>query len=122
MNENITLIVDAVGNLTLNEVLELKNALMKKYGITAVSPAPIECPCNQVAEEQQTEFAIILRNCGPDKIKCIKLIKEVTGLGLTESKALAESSGAIIKRDMSRNEALELIQRFILIQAHVELQ
>ena len=105
-------IVDAIGNLTVLELADLVKALEEKFGVTAAAPMAVAMPgggggagaAAQVAEEQ-TEFDVILKNIGDKKIQVIKVVRELTGLGLKEAKDLVDGAPKPVKEKVTKAEA-----------------
>lgn len=105
-------IIEAVEKMTVLELSELVKALEERFGVTAAAPviaaAPAGAPAAQAAvaaEEEKTEFDVILKETGPKKIQVIKAVRELTALGLRESKEVVEEAPSPIKRGVSREEA-----------------
>lgn len=109
-------IIEAIEKLSVLELVELKKALEERWGVTAAAPvmaavataaapAAAAAAAAPAAEEEQTEFEIILKEIGPEKIKVIKVVRELTNLGLKESKELVESAPASVKKGVSKEEA-----------------
>src|SRR6187402_8512 len=94
-------IVNAIGSLSVLEVVELISDLEKKFGVTAAAPAAGAAPA--AAVEEQTEFAVTLAEYPADKkVGVIKVIRELTGLGLKEAKDLVEGAPALVKEGVSK--------------------
>lgn len=109
-------IIEAIEKLSVLELVELKKALEERWGVTAAAPvmaavATTAAPAAAAAAaapaeaEEQTEFEVILKEIGPEKIKVIKVVRELTNLGLKESKDLVESAPASVKKGVSKEEA-----------------
>ena len=107
-------IIEAIEKLSVLELVELKKALEERWGVTAAAPvvaaaaptaAPAAAAAAPAAAEEQTEFEVILKEVGPEKIKVIKVVRELTNLGLKESKDLVESAPASVKKGISKEEA-----------------
>ncbi len=94
-------------NLTVKEVNELANILKDEYGIEpAAAAVAVAGPAAAGEEvEEQTEFDVILTAAGGSKLAVVKLVKELTGLGLKEAKAMAEEAGAVVKEGISKEDA-----------------
>ena len=95
-------------NLTVKEVNELATILKDEYGIepaAAAVAAAGPAAGGPVAEEEQTEFTVVLKAAGPSKLAVVKLVKELTGLGLKEAKGLVDSAPANVKEAVSKDEA-----------------
>jgi large subunit ribosomal protein L7/L12 len=102
-------IVEAIGNLTVLELAELVKALEEKFGVTAAMPvavaaAPAADAAGAVAEEQ-SEFDVILKGAGSNKIQVIKVVRELTGLGLKEAKDLVDGAPNPVKEKVTKEEA-----------------
>jgi len=105
-------IIEAIEKLSVLELVELKKALEARWGVTAAAPvvtataaAAAPTAAAAPAAEEQTEFEVILKEVGPEKIKVIKAVRELTNLGLKESKALVDSAPSSVKKDVSKEEA-----------------
>jgi len=109
-------IIEAIGKMTVLELAEMVKALEEKFGVSAAAPmmavaAPSGGGVVALVEEEQTEFDVILENAGSAKIPVIKVVREITGLGLTESKALVDAAPKAIKEKVSKAEAEELVAK-----------
>ena len=109
---NVEAIVESISGLTAIELSELKKALEDKFGVSAAAPAfnPAMfagmAPAAAAAEEvEQTEFTAVLESAGDAKLAVIKVVREITGLGLKEAKDLVDSAPKAIKEAVSRDEA-----------------
>jgi large subunit ribosomal protein L7/L12 len=114
-------------NLTVKEVNELAGILKDEYGIepaaAAVAVAAPAAGAGEEAEEAvQTEFDVILKSAGPSKLAIVKLVKELTGLGLKEAKEVVDSAPKAIKEKVSKDEAEALKQQLVEAGAEVELK
>ena len=104
-------ILDAIGNMTLVEVSELVKKFEEKFGVTAAAPvavaaAPAAAAAAPAAEvEEQTEFTATLTEIGPNKIPVIKVVRELTGLGLKEAKDLVDAAPKAVKEAVTKDEA-----------------
>ncbi|AUD62341.1 50S ribosomal protein L7/L12 [Tenericutes bacterium MO-XQ] len=98
--------IEALKEMTLLEIKELVDGLKEEFGIdpTAVAAAPAAGAAAAAAEEQ-TEFDVILKNFGTNKIAVIKVVREVTGLGLADAKKLTETADAVIKEKIKKEDA-----------------
>ena len=115
--------------LTLLEAAELKTILKDEYGIEpaaggavmmAAGPAASAAPAE--AAEEQTEFDVILKSAGAQKINVIKEVRAITGLGLKEAKDLVEAGGKAVKEGVSKTEAEEIQKKLVAAGAEVELK
>lgn len=104
-------LVDAISALTLVEAAELKTALEDKFGVTAAAPmmmAAAPAAAAAPVAEEQTEFDVELTEIGASKLNVIKVIRELTGLGLKEAKDLVESAPKVVKEGASKDEAADI--------------
>ena len=110
---DIQKLIEEVKGMTVLELNELVKALEEEFGVSAAAPVAVAAPAADAApaEEEKTEFKVVLKAVGGNKIGVIKVIKEVTGLGLVESKALAED-GKVIKESATKEEADAMIAKF----------
>jgi large subunit ribosomal protein L7/L12 len=103
-------ILDAIGNMTVLEVVDLISAMEEKFGVTAAAAVAVAAP-GAVAEaapvEEQTEFNVILASFGANKVTVIKTVRALTGLGLKEAKDAVESAPMTLKEAVSKAEAEE---------------
>ncbi|MGF7139634.1 50S ribosomal protein L7/L12 [Roseimarinus sediminis] len=113
-------------NLTVKEVNELAEILKEEYGIepaaAAVAVAGPAAGGEAAAEEVQTEFDVILKSAGASKLAVVKLVKELTGLGLKEAKEVVDGAPKAIKEKVSKEEAEALKQQLTEAGAEVELK
>jgi large subunit ribosomal protein L7/L12 len=117
-------LVDQISNLTLLEASELKKALEDKFGVTAAAPMMMAgaAPAAAAPVEEKTEFTVVLAEIGAQKINVIKAVKNATGLGLTEAKALVEGAPKPVKENISKAEAEKLKADLEAAGAKVELK
>ena len=111
-------------NLTVKEVNELAGILKDEYGIEPAAAAAVVVAGggDEAAEEAQTEFDVILKAAGGSKLAVVKLVKELTGLGLKEAKALVDNSPSPVKEGVSKDEAESLKAQLEEAGAEVELK
>jgi len=103
-------IIEAIEKLNVLELVEMKKSLEERWGVTAAAPvmaamAAAPTAAAPAAVEEQTEFEIVLKEFGPEKIKVIKVVRELTSLGLKESKDLVESAPTSVKKGVTKEEA-----------------
>ncbi|MBE7089522.1 MAG: 50S ribosomal protein L7/L12 [Clostridiales bacterium] len=106
--------IEEVKSMTVLELNDLVKALEEEFGVSAAAPVAVAAaPAAEAAPavEEKTEFKVVLKEVGGNKIGVIKVIKDVTGLGLVESKALAEN-GKVIKENATKEEADAMIAKF----------
>ena len=122
-SEKITAIIDSVKELSVLELKELIDAYCEEFGVSAVAAAaPAAAGAAAAAEEEKTEFDVILVEAGAGKMGVIELVKEITGLGLAEAKALVETAPKAIKEGVSKDDAEELKKKLEDVGAKVELK
>jgi large subunit ribosomal protein L7/L12 len=100
-------LLDAIGNMTVMELADFVEAFKEKFGVTAVMAAPAggaAAPAAEVAEEKD-EFDVILKDVGAKKIQVIKVIREITALGLKEAKDLVDGAPSTVKEAITKDEA-----------------
>ncbi len=100
-------LIDQIDKLTVLELADLVHQLEDKYGVSAAAPVAAAAPAAAAAApvEAKTDFDVILEEAGPEKIKVIKAVREVTSLGLTEAKAFVESAPKAVKEGIAKDEA-----------------
>jgi large subunit ribosomal protein L7/L12 len=116
-------ILDAIGNKTVIELVELIDAFKTKFNVTiaAVAAGDAAAPAAAVVEEQ-TEFSVILKEVGAKKIQVIKVVREITGLGLKEAKDLVDGAPQTVKAGISKDEAAQLKAKLEAEGAGVEVK
>jgi large subunit ribosomal protein L7/L12 len=121
-------IVEAIGNMTLLEVAELVKKLEEKFGVSAAAvvaavPAAAGAPAGPApAAEEKTEFTVVLKSAGANKINVIKVVREITGLGLKEAKDLVESAPKPVKEGIPKEEAEKIAKKLQEVGAEVEIK
>jgi len=122
-SEKITRFVEDVKSLTVLELNELVKALEEEFGVSAAAPvAVVAGPAAGPAVEEKTEFDVVLTAAGASKMGVIKLVKEMTGLGLKEAKALVDEAPKTIKEAASKADAEEMKKKLEEAGASVELK
>ncbi|YCJ93289.1 MAG: 50S ribosomal protein L7/L12 [Candidatus Karelsulcia muelleri] len=115
-------LADKLVNLTVKEVTELSTILKENYGIMATpTTSSEETKLSLESKQEKKTFNVILKSSGQSKLAVVKLIKEVTGKGLKESKDLVDSAPTIIKESLKKEEAESLKNKFENIGAEIEL-
>ena len=116
--------MDIIEKLTLIEMSELVKALETKFGVTAAAGFAVAAAPAAAAEvvEEKTEFSVVLSTVGPEKIKVIKVVRAVTGLGLKEAKDLVEGAPKAVKEGASKQEAEGIKKQLEEVGASVELK
>ena len=101
-------ILDAIANMTVLEASELVKAMEEKFGVTAAVAVAGPAAGGAAAAEEKTEFDVELTEAGPNKVKVIKVVREVTGLGLKEAKEVVDGAPKVVKEGASKAEAEEI--------------
>lgn len=118
--------VEEIKSLTLVEVSELVKMLEEEFGVSAAAPVAVAAApaagAAAPAAEEKTEFTVVLKEVGDNKIGVIKVVREVTGLGLSEAKALVDGAPSTLKENVPTKEAKEFEAKFKEIGATVELK
>jgi len=119
-------IVEKIEKLTLLEAVELKKALEDKFGVTAAAPVMMAAagasPAAGPAAEEKTEFTVVLKEAGAQKINVIKVVRAATGLGLKEAKDLVDGAPKPVKESISKDDAEKLKKELEEAGAKVELK
>ena len=120
-------LISAIESLTVLELAELVKALEEKFGVSAAAPVAVAAApvagAAAAAEEEKTEFDVILKDAGAEKIKVIKVVREVVaGLGLKEAKDLVEAAPKPIKEGVSKDEAEKIKEKLAEAGAVVEIK
>ncbi len=121
-SEKITAIIDSVKELSVLELKELIDAYCEEFGVSAVAAAPAAAGAVAAAEEEKTEFDVILAEAGATKMQVIKLVKEITGLGLKEAKAIVDGAPKAVKEKASKAEAEDIKKKLEEAGAKVEIK
>ena len=121
-SEKITALIEEVKNLSVLELSELVHALEEEFGVSAAAMAAPAAGAAAPAAEEKTEFDVVLAEVGAEKIKVIKAVREITGLGLAEAKAAVEAAPKALKEGVSKEEAEELKKKLEEVGAKVELK
>ena len=122
--EKIEKLLEEIDSLTVVELADLVKAIEEKYGVSAVAaaaPAAGGAAAGAAAEEK-SEFTVVLKEAGDQKIKVIKVVRDATGLGLKEAKDLVDGAPKTIKENVPKEEAEDLKAKFSEVGAVVELQ
>ena len=122
-SEKITAIIDSVKELSVLELKELIDAYCEEFGVSAVAAAaPAAAGAAAAAEEEKTEFDVILAEAGATKMQVIKAVKEITGLGLKEAKAIVDGAPKAVKGKVSQAEADDIKKKLEEAGAKVEVK
>ena len=121
-SEKVLAFVENVKELTVLELAELVKALEEEFGVSAAAPVAVAAAPAAAAAEEKTEFDVILKSAGASKMGVIKLVKEITGLGLKEAKALVDVCPKAIKEGASKADAEEIKTKLEEAGAEIELK
>ncbi len=123
-SEKITAIVEELKTLTVLELSELVKAVEDEFGVSAAAAVAVAAPVDggAAAAEEKTEFDVVLAEVGANKIAVIKIVRELTGLGLAEAKAKVDSAPATIKEAISKDDAEAAKAKLEEAGAKVELK
>ena len=117
-------IIEAVANMNVMELAELVKEMEEKFGVSAAAAVVAAGPAAGPAEaaEEKTEFDVILKNAGAEKIKVIKVVRELTGLGLKEAKAAVDGCPSTLKEGISKEDAEKYAAQLAEVGAEVEVK
>ena len=123
-SEKVTAIVEELKGLTVLELAELVHAVEEEFGVSAAAAVAVAAPTDggAAAAAEQTEFDVILKSAGAEKIKVIKVVREITGLGLKEAKALVDGAPKAVKEAVSKDEAESIKAKLAEVGAEVEIK
>ncbi len=123
-SEKITAIIEELKTLTVLELSELVHAVEDEFGVSAAAAVAVAGPAagGEAAVEEKTEFDVILKSAGSSKINVIKAVREATGLGLKEAKALVDGAPKAIKEAVSKDDAEALKTKLEEAGAEVEVK
>jgi large subunit ribosomal protein L7/L12 len=122
-SEKITAMIEELKTLTVLELSELVKAVEEEFGVSAAAAVAVAAPAaGGAAAEEKTEFDVVLKEAGAEKIKVIKAVREITGLGLAEAKALVDGAPKTLKEAVAKEEAEEIKAKLAEVGATVELQ
>lgn len=118
-------ILEAISSMSVLELSELVKAIEEKFGVSAAAPVAVAAaaaPAAGEAAEEKSEFDVILKDAGAQKIQVIKVVREITGLGLKDAKALVDGAPKEVKTGVAKAEAEEMKKKFEAVGATVELK
>ena len=121
-SEKVTNIIEELKGLTVLELSELVHAVEDEFGVSAAAAVAVAAPTEAAAVEEKTEFDVILKSAGAEKIKVIKVVREITGLGLKEAKALVDGAPKAVKEAVSKDEAESIKAKLAEVGAEVEVK
>ena len=122
---DIKKMLEEIKGMTVVELNDLVHAIEEEFGVSAAAmavAAPAAGGAAAPAEEEKTEFNVVLKEVGANKIAVIKVVREITGLGLAESKAMVETANATIKENVNKEAANEMVAKFKEAGSTVELK
>lgn len=126
MSEKVTNLLEEVKGLTVLELSELVKALEEEFGVSAAAPVAVAAAApaagGEAAAAEKTEFNVELKAAGANKIQVIKVVREITGLGLKEAKALVDGAPGVVKENVAKDEAEEMKKKLTEAGAEVELK
>lgn len=117
-------ILNAISNMSVMDVVELIKAMEDKFGVSAAAPVAVAAAAAPAAAaaEEKTEFNVILTNFGANKVNVIKVVREITSLGLKEAKDLVEAANSVVKEGVSKDEAAKIKKQLEEAGAAVEVK
>ncbi|RLK62789.1 50S ribosomal protein L7/L12 [Atopobacter sp. AH10] len=119
---NIEQIIADIKEAKVTELNELVKAIEEEFGVTAAAPVAVAAGAADGAAEEKTDFDVVLASAGDSKIKVIKVVREITGLGLKEAKALVDGAPETLKEGVAKAEAEEMKAKLEEVGASVELK
>ncbi|MGI5950052.1 50S ribosomal protein L7/L12 [Peptoniphilus sp.] len=127
MSEKVEKLIEEIKELTVLELSEVVKALEEEFGVSAAAPAavaaaPVAGGAAPAAAEEKTEFDVVLESAGQEKVKVIKVVKDITGLGLKDAKALVDGAPKAVKEGVSKDEAEEMKAKLEEVGATVEVK
>lgn len=124
MSDKVVKLIEDVKSLTVLELSELVKALEEEFGVSAAAPVAVAAApvAAAVATEEKSEFDVILKSAGTNKIQVIKVVREATGLGLKEAKAIVDEAPKTLKEAVSKNDAEALKAKLTEAGAEVEIK
>lgn len=114
-------IIDAIKEMNVLELNDLVKAIEEEFGVTAAAPVAVGGGAEEAAEEQ-TEFDVVLEDAGSSKIKVVKAVREITGLGLKDAKDLVDNAPKPVKEGIAKEEAEEMKAKLEETGAKIELK
>lgn len=122
-SEKITAMIEEIKTLSVIELSDLVSAIEEEFGVTAAAAVAVAGPAAAgEAAEEKTNFDVVLADVGATKIKVIKVVREITGLGLAEAKALVDSAPATVKEGVATADAEEMKAKLEEVGAKIELK
>ena len=124
MSEKVVKLIEDVKALTVLELSELVKALEEEFGVSAAAPVAVAAApaAAAPAAEEKTEFDVVLKSAGANKIQVIKVVREITGLGLKEAKAVVDEAPKTVKEGVSKDDAESIKTKLTEAGAEVEVK
>jgi large subunit ribosomal protein L7/L12 len=124
MSEKVTKLIEDVKSLTVLELSELVKALEEEFGVSAAAPVAVAAApaAGAAPAEEKTEFDVILKSAGANKVAVIKVVKEITGLGLKEAKEVVDGAPKAVKEGASKEDAEAIKAKLTEAGAEVEVK
>ena len=123
-SEKIAAMIEEIKALTVLELSELVKAVEEEFGVSAAAAVAVAAPAagGAAAAEEKTEFDVVLKEVGAEKIKVIKVVREITGLGLAEAKAIVDGAPKTLKEAVGKDDAEAMKAKLAEVGATVELK
>jgi large subunit ribosomal protein L7/L12 len=115
-------LIGAIKEMSVLELNDLVKAIEEEFGVTAAAPVAVVAGGGAAAEEEKTDFDVVLANAGASKIKVIKVVRELTGLGLKEAKELVDNAPKTLKEGVNKEEAEDIKAKLEEVGAVVEVK
>ena len=124
MSEKVTKLIEDVKSLTVLELSELVKALEEEFGVSAAAPVAVAAApaAGAAPAEEKTEFDVILKSAGANKVAVIKVVKEITGLGLKEAKEVVDGAPKAVKEGASKEDAEAIKNKLTEAGAEIEVK
>ncbi len=122
MSEKVVKLIEDVKSLTVLELSELVKSLEEEFGVSAAAPVAVAAAPVAAAAEEKTEFDVVLKAAGSNKIATIKAVREITGLGLKEAKELVDGAPKTLKEAVSKEDAESMKAKLTEAGAEVEVK
>ncbi|MBO4383787.1 MAG: 50S ribosomal protein L7/L12 [Clostridia bacterium] len=122
-SEKVTALLEEIKTMSVLELSELVHAVEEEFGVSAAAAVAVAGPAaaGDAAGEEKSEFDVVLKEVGANKIKVIKVVREITGLGLADAKALVDGAPKTVKEAVAKEEAEEMKAKFDEVGATIEL-
>ena len=123
-SEKIAAMIEEIKALSVLELSELVHAVEEEFGVSAAAAVAVAAPAagGAAAAEEKAEFDVVLKNAGAEKIKVIKVVREITGLGLKEAKEVVDNAPKALKEGVSKDDAEAIKAKLAEVGAEVEIK